>query len=150
MDLNEILIDGKRIVELIPHKPPMLMLDTLLNLNEKLVKTSFQITNHNLFVYQNHFLEAGIIENMAQSSTLIAGYEYYSLMKKENKKYIPPYGYIGAINHLYIKELPEAGNVINTESEVSVKISGVTVVTSRVFINEKEIARADMKVFMDI
>jgi 3-hydroxymyristoyl/3-hydroxydecanoyl-(acyl carrier protein) dehydratase len=47
----------------LPHREPMLMTDYILELTKEKVITSFEIKEDNIFVHNNEFVEAGLIEN---------------------------------------------------------------------------------------
>ena len=47
----------------LPHRPPMLMVDLILNVDASYVETVFLIKEDNIFVSNDVFIEAGLIEN---------------------------------------------------------------------------------------
>lgn len=149
MDLAEILIDGKKIIDLMPHKTPMLMISRLLRLDATSVETNFEINESNVLVDNSYLSEAGIIENIAQTATLTVGYDYYVSVKNKKENYIPPFGYIGAINRLIIEQLPPVGATINTKSVVNLKLADITFVKSEIWLDGKLIAEAETKVFIE-
>ena len=53
--------------QFLPHRNPMLMADYILELTKEKVVTSFEILEDNIFVHNNEFVEAGLIENLAQT-----------------------------------------------------------------------------------
>ncbi|MBN9338203.1 MAG: ABC transporter permease, partial [Chryseobacterium sp.] len=61
----------------LPHREPMLMTDYILELTEDKVITSFKITQDNIFVHNNEFVEAGLIENLAQTCSSILGQSFF-------------------------------------------------------------------------
>jgi 3-hydroxymyristoyl/3-hydroxydecanoyl-(acyl carrier protein) dehydratase len=62
------------ITSLIPQKYPFVMVGKLLLVDETLTKSSFVIKSDNLFVKNGFFQEAGLMENIAQTAALRAGY----------------------------------------------------------------------------
>ena len=56
----------------LPHRKPMLMADYILELTPETVITSFDIKPDNIFVFNNEFVEAGLIENAAQTAKTIS------------------------------------------------------------------------------
>lgn len=51
----------------------MLMVDLILDINSNFVETTFLIKEDNIFVDNNIFVEAGLIENTAQTCSAIVG-----------------------------------------------------------------------------
>ena len=73
--LKEPILELDRILQLIPQKPPFVMVDSLLEYNEKEGTTGFTIPADNILVENNIFSEPGVIEHMAQSMSLWRGYQ---------------------------------------------------------------------------
>lgn len=61
----------------LPHREPMLMVDFILELTPEKVVTSFEIKPENIFVDNNQFIEAGLIEHSAQTSSSILGQSFF-------------------------------------------------------------------------
>ncbi|WP_109098366.1 hypothetical protein [Aquimarina sp. AU58] len=125
---------------LIPQKEPFEMVDTLLGFSKTSVSSSFKITEGNLFLKDDLFLEPGIIENMAQTVALHTGYDYF--LRDEPA----PTGYIGSVKKVEIFYLPKLNEIITTKAEILHEFMGVTMVKIEVFNTEKEvIASGQMK-----
>ncbi|UGU15797.1 hypothetical protein LS482_19210 [Sinomicrobium kalidii] len=126
--------------QLIPQKPPFVMVDTLLEFSDMKVASSFTVNPENILVEDTALSEPGLIENMAQTTALHTGYACF-LQQKE-----PPTGYIGAIKNVKISVLPQINETITTKAEILHEFMGVTVVGIKVF-NAKgeEIASGQMK-----
>lgn len=138
------LVDKINILKFIPQRPPMVMVDALLSSDETTLTahTSFFIEATNIFCVENFFKEPGLIENIAQSCALRAGYTFHS----KNEKV--PLGFIGAIKNLNIHFFPEANSEIQTEIKVVNEIFDVTLVTGKVFSQGKLAAECEMKIFL--
>ncbi len=138
------LVDKINILNFIPQRPPMVMVDALLSSDEATLTahTSFFIEATNIFCEENFFKEPGLIENIAQSCALRAGYSFHS----KNEKV--PLGFIGAIKNLNIHFFPEANSEIQTEIKVVNEIFDVTLVTGKVFSQGKLAAECEMKIFL--
>jgi len=129
------------IVPLIPQKPPFVMVGKLVSTNENTTLSSFIISEDNIFVNNGVFQEAGLMENIAQTAALRAGY----IAQKENKPVAV--GYIGAVSHFEIFELPRVGDEISTMIASQNQIFDITVLSGRVWLGDKLIAQCEMKVF---
>lgn len=105
------------ITRYLPHREPFLMVDTIVNMDENLVETVFEIKPQNLFVQPDgRFAEAGLIENAAQTCAAIVAKGYYVDENLEDKADANVIGFISAIKSLRIHALPVAGDTINTKS----------------------------------
>jgi len=124
--LKEPILELERILELIPQKPPFVMVDSLLEYTEKTGTTAFTIPRDNILVENEIFSEPGLIENMAQSMSLWRGYQgFLSGLDK------PKTGFIGAIKSVEIIALPKAGSKLVTYVEILQEFLNVTSVGAR-------------------
>jgi 3-hydroxymyristoyl/3-hydroxydecanoyl-(acyl carrier protein) dehydratase len=107
------LIDIRRYL---PHRAPMLMVDLILTMNSQKAVTSFEIKEGNIFIQNNFFIEAGLIENMAQTCSSIVAKDY--LVDENNHEIdgVDVVGFISAIKTLKIHSLPKVGDVIITKA----------------------------------
>lgn len=145
--LEQPLLEGAAVNALIPQKPPIVMVDKLWYNDEVKTITGFFITENNIFCSEGIFREPGIIENIAQSAALRAGY-MFSLMDNKGKKVNPPIGYIGAIKKLTISKLPKSGTELITEIIIGQEIFDVTLITGITTQNGEPIAECEMKIFL--
>jgi len=137
---NKLPISDKDFVgNLIPQKFPFVMVDKLLSFSENEVVAGLTVSEDNIFVTTGTFQESGLIEHMAQSVALFTGYQFY--LKNEPA----PTGYIGSIKSITIAELPKLDVEIETTVNVLQEFMGVTLVDIVSRVNNKEIARGQMK-----
>lgn len=129
------------VIPLIPQKPPFVMVGKLVSTNENTTLSSFIISADNIFVKNDLFQEAGLMENIAQTAALRAGYN----ASIENKPVAV--GYIGAVSHFEIFDLPKVGDEITTMIATQNQIFDITVLSGRVWVDNKLIAQCEMKVF---
>ncbi len=137
------LIDDKnKIIELLPQKPPFVMIDKLIETNSKSTISGLKITNENIFVKDNKFYEAGIIENIAQTAAIRMGYE--CMINKTDV----PIGFIGAVKKFNLYKLPELNQEIQTTITIESTIFSLTLISGKVICNNKTIADCEMKIFI--
>jgi predicted hotdog family 3-hydroxylacyl-ACP dehydratase len=129
------------IIPLIPQKRPFVMVSKLLFTDDEITRSSFLLDMDNVLVKNGYFQEAGLLENMAQTAALGAGY----IAMAENKPVIA--GYIGAVNNFEVFGLPSAGDELITETRIENRIFNVTVVSGKVWNKGELIAACEMKVF---
>jgi hypothetical protein len=129
------------ITPLIPQKHPFVMVGKLLLVDETLTKSSFVIKSDNLFVKNGFFQEAGLMENIAQTAALRAGY----LALTDNKSVAN--GYIGSVKDFEVLQLPQIDDELLTEISIENRIFNVTVFAGKIWLNTILIASCEMKVF---
>lgn len=98
----------------LPHRAPMLMVDLILKMDSQIVETIFEIKADNIFVQNNTFVEAGMIENAAQTCSAIVAKGYYVDENNEDREDVDVIGFISALKTLKIHALPKAGDTITT------------------------------------
>lgn len=145
--INQPLLEGAEVSALIPQKPPMEMVDKLWVSNDKTVISGFTILDNNVFVKDGVFTEPGLIENIAQTAAIGAGYNAY-LLSKSGTKTNPPVGYIGAIKKLVIHKLPPVGSELVTEVNVQQIVFDVTLIGGKTTVNGEVVAECEMKIFI--
>lgn len=139
--LKEPIITADKILQLIPQRPPFVMVDTLYEYTQLTGTTGFSIPKDNILVEEGFFSEPGLIEHMAQSMSLHRGYHGFLAGLEK-----PKTGFIGVIKFVEILELPKAGSRLKTHVEILHEIMNVTSVSA---VTENEagivIARSEMK-----
>ncbi|WP_343705141.1 ABC transporter permease [Flavobacterium sp.] len=108
----------------LPHRAPMLMVDLILNIDSSSVETVFLVEEDNIFVQNNVFIEAGLIENTAQTCSAIVGKKYFfddNGLENENVNVI---GFISALKNVKIHALPKVGETIITKADLVSKFTG--------------------------
>lgn len=115
---------GIDIQNYLPHRAPMLMVDLILDINSSFVETTFLIKEDNIFVDNNIFVEAGLIENTAQTCSAIVGKKYFFEEDGTENENVNVIGFISALKNLKIHSLPKAGNTIITKAILVSKFIG--------------------------
>jgi len=139
---EKIIANEKEILRYIPQKPPMVMVGKLLSVEGRRTLTSFTISEDNMFCKRKRFIEAGLIENIAQTAAAGAGYR--SMLK--NEPTLP--GFIGGIKNLVIHSLPVVGDLLITEVSVEHEIFDATVIMGKISVNSRLVAECEMKIFL--
>lgn len=126
----------------IPQKPPMVMVDRLIEVTEKTTITSLIIREDNVFCEEGFFREPGLIENMAQTAAAGAG----ATPGREGEK--ARVGFIGGIRNLKIAGFPKVGQEIITHVTVMHEVFDVSIMQGEVFLNDQLIATCELKIFL--
>jgi 3-hydroxymyristoyl/3-hydroxydecanoyl-(acyl carrier protein) dehydratase len=132
------------IFDLIPQRPPMVMIDKLIYADPKTGKGIFYITESNPFCFNGQLLEAGMMECIAQTAAAFTGYSRLS-MHEEVKK-----GYIGSVKNLVVYSLPSAGTEIQSEITLENELLGFTIITGRIKQNDNLLAECEMRILIEV
>ncbi len=128
--------------ELIPQRPPFVMIDKLVSFDMVLTTTELTVREDNLFVADGHLSGEGLIENVAQTCAARMG---YINMNKGDKVKI---GVIGAISQFEVSRTPKVGETIATTIEVLDEMFQITMVKAVVTCDHETLAQANMKIAM--
>ncbi len=142
MNLNYLMFGKDQMEQLIPQRNPMVMVDGLLNSDEQSTTSTLTILEENMFVQQDFLQESGIIENMAQTAALRAGYQ------AKLKGSTPDIGFIGAVKRLTIQRLPQTNEQLLTEITLTSEMLGAMIVHATTRINNEVIAEGDLSIFL--
>jgi 3-hydroxyacyl-[acyl-carrier-protein] dehydratase len=135
------LVPRHDIVKFIPQREPIVMVHTLLEASEEHASTSFTIEPGNIFLSNGYFAEPGLIENIAQTAAVQAGFHYSQLNMPV------PIGYIAAVKNLKIAQLPKENSTIHTKVKVTNKVLDVTVVEGVIEQDGNRICSCEMRIF---
>ncbi|MDL2262289.1 hypothetical protein LJC11_02165 [Bacteroidales bacterium OttesenSCG-928-I21] len=131
---------NENILELIPQRPPFVMVEKLVSCNYEQTITEMTIRPNNLFVENNIFTEMGILENIAQTCAARLGFL--------NKNQPVKIGMIGSVNNFELSSLPSCGKTIQTTIDLNNEVFNVIVITANVTCEEKTLASCKMKVIL--
>ena len=133
-------IEDITIKELIPQRPPFVMIDKLLSSDLVVTTTELEVREDNIFVADGRLTAEGLMENIAQTCAARMG--YINLSRGEKVKI----GVIGAVNSYGIFQTPKVGERIVTIIEVLEEMFQITLVKAVVRCGEKVMAEANMKI----
>ena len=126
--------------ELIPQRPPFVMIDKMLSFNMTVTETQLEIRADNVFCKEGHLSAEGLMENIAQTCAARMG--YINLTKNEAVKI----GVIGSVNNFEVFRTPKVGEVITTSIEVLEEMFQITMVNAVVKCGDETLAQANMKI----
>ncbi|MCK9400134.1 MAG: hypothetical protein M0Q51_09105 [Bacteroidales bacterium] len=140
------LISEENILELIPQRYPMVMIDNLVTCDEKQAISKLNIRRENLFLNSHGLTSAGMMEAMAQTAAARTGYLMKNQPESENIKI--PIGVIGSIKNFRMNFQPLIGSVIVTTVSIEHEVLQATVVKGKVEMNGELAAESDMQIFL--
>ncbi len=132
----------ENIFSLIPQRPPFVMIDELLYSDDKITRTCFRVQEDNVLVSNSKLLEAGLVENIAQTAAARAGHA----AQLDNQPVA--IGYIGAVNNLKVFSLPKVLDELETEIIVVNQVFNVTIISGEIRCKGETIAQCEMKIFI--
>lgn len=135
----------ENIALLLPQKAPFVMVDGLIAQAEKSTKTTFFIHENNVLCHKGKWSEAGIIENIAQSTALHLSLRQMEADKSDNFK--PKLGVIGAVKKFVLHKLPNVNTQVQTEISVKHEIGNALIVDALCLCNQQMVASCELSVF---
>ena len=143
---------GVDIQNYLPHRAPMLMVDLILDINSSFVETTFLIKEDNIFVDNNIFVEAGLIENTAQTCSAIVGKKYFFEEDGTENENVNVIGFISALKNLKIHSLPKTGDTIITKANLVSKFIGddytLCTMSCESLLEDKTLLECDINLFI--
>ena len=136
------LVQGREILKLIPHRPPMVLIDALIEWEENRAVSIFTPQRDTIFCEEGHFQAPGLIENIAQTAAASAGYAYRQHGRES------PAGFIGAIKGLVVHKLPPVGKLLETEIRIERSVFKITIIKGSVTCENQLLAECEMKIFV--
>jgi 3-hydroxyacyl-[acyl-carrier-protein] dehydratase len=131
------------VIQYIPQRAPVVMIDELLSSSDGMTVTRFEVKENNLFVKDNQFTEAGLMENIAQTAAAGVGYAF-ALQEAP----VPP-GFIGALKNFKIERLPKVGEQLLSRVEILQEVFEITLIKGEINTPEGEaIASCEMKILL--
>lgn len=128
------------IFEIIPQRPPMVMIDSLESCDDTTTVTSFFIKPDCILADNDELTAEGMLENIAQTCAARIG--YLNRLAGHTVKL----GFIGAIKSFRLTVRPKVGDTIKTTITVKEEIFGITLVDADISLNGNIIANTTMKI----
>lgn len=138
--MSEVICRGDELLELLPQREPILLVDTLYKCDEQGCQTGLHIREDNMFCIEGSLCAEGIIEHMAQSASVHLGYR--SIRKGEPVRI----GYIGEVRDFRLTADPRAGDTLETFVQVLSEVMGITLISAETFCGEVPVAMCRMKI----
>jgi predicted hotdog family 3-hydroxylacyl-ACP dehydratase len=135
------LVEKNDVLRYIPQRPPMVMVDGLLTNDDLESKSILTLSKKNILCRDGLFTEAGLIENMAQTAALKAGFE--AQQKGEKVKI----GFIGAVKNFKLRQLPKDNSMLTTTIKPTHNFGNISLVKAEVWCDERLLAEAELTIF---
>ena len=162
------------VLDLLPQRPPFIMVDKLTHFEPKSAKTVFTVRADNMFCIDGVMEESGFVENIAQTCAVYTGFKQHlgnnsfgivvddTVPEQTNRFGISKVvdeptdckrdeikiGVIAMINTLDITRRPVVGEVLETSISIEDEVFSTTVVSAEVKIAGDTVATCRMKLFL--
>lgn len=131
-------------MELVPQRPPFIMVGELLFADDTTARTRFIVDVANPLVDRGRFTAGGLLENVAQTVAAGAGYMALPAGRPVTA------GHIVSVSRFTIRSLPLPGDELLTETTIRTRIPDIIVISGRVICNGVEIAACEMKILTNV
>jgi predicted hotdog family 3-hydroxylacyl-ACP dehydratase len=131
------------IEQLIPQRPPMVLVDALVEADEQGGLSIFDVRADGIFVAEGCLQEAGLLENMAQTAAAWSGMRAY----RESRP--PDIGFIGGLGKVGILNNPPVGARLSTRIRILHEVMNATIAEGSVFYEGQMIATCELKIFLN-
>lgn len=136
------VIPPDEIVEYIPQRAPIVMVDNFYGVDGDLSVSELLVLEGNIFCEDGCLSECGVIEHIAQSAALRVGYIYKSQSKEV------PIGYIGSVNKFRMYDMPLIGERVRTEIKVEQEFMNITLISAISRVDNRLVAECTMKIYL--
>ncbi|MDR1747068.1 MAG: pseudouridylate synthase [Tannerella sp.] len=133
------------ITELLPQRPPFILVDRLTHYSRGGGKTVYMVREGSPFCTNGRMEETGLIENIAQTCAARMGYEEKTEAHRDGNIKI---GFVGMIKHMEIFRNPLVGEQLETTVIIREDVFSTSLVETKVEIGGELIAACDMKIFL--
>ena len=138
------------IQQFLPHRRPMLFVDTIIWIEKTYVEALFTIKPNQLFIQDEYFTEIGLLENMAQVCSTIIGQNYFINFSDLHKGDV--IGFISTIKTAEILRLPKINQTITTKATLLEVFDydefTISLMESKVMIDEEVFATSTMNLML--
>lgn len=127
--------------EFLPQQAPFLLVDRMLSCEQHLCHTDFPVPMVHPLVKDGVLLEAGVLENIAQSCAAHIGYLSRNIPVR--------IGVVASIRNLKIHTFPRVGDVVETVvEEQGDPIFSVSIYMAKVMVGDQLVAEGEMRVVL--
>mgnify|MGYP002621659290 CR=1 FL=1 len=138
------MYEGEGIKTFIPQREPMLMVDALYQADDTSVDTGLTIAKTNIFCdEEGNFSESGVIEHIAQSAAVFAGYNDW----KNGRPIV--LGYIAEIKKFSLLSKAKIGDKLESSLKTVSQAMNITLMDAETKIGDNTVAKCKIKIFMD-
>jgi predicted hotdog family 3-hydroxylacyl-ACP dehydratase len=128
------------VLDLLPQRPPFIMIDKLVFSDEVVTTTKFLVRSDNIFMEGDVLNACALVENIAQTCAARMGCINYVNHEKVR------IGFIGSVRNLNILRPVRLGELLTTSIEVKEEVMQLTLVEASVRVGDETVVTAEMKI----
>jgi len=128
------------VLDLLPQRPPFIMIDRLVFSDEVVTTTKFLVRSDNIFMEGDVLNACALVENIAQTCAARIG--YINSVNHEKVRI----GIIGSVRNLNILRPVRLGELLTTSIEVKEEVMQLTLVEASVRVGDETVVTAEMKI----
>ncbi|MDR1671685.1 MAG: hydroxymyristoyl-ACP dehydratase [Alistipes sp.] len=136
------IASGSQILDYIPQRPPVVMVDAFYGVEGDISLSGFTVPAGHVFCRDGELDECALVENMAQSAALRVGW----LCAREGRPV--PLGFIGSVAKCAIARRARAGEELRTTVTVVAEVGNVTLAEAEVASGGEKIGACTLKIFL--
>lgn len=140
---QEPVYSGDAILELIPQREPMVMVDKFFGIDGRDSFSGLTVTEENLFCNDGVLSEEGMIEHFAQSAAARIGFLFV-----QHKETVPV-GFIGAVSKFAVYSHPSIGSELRTVVSIIQEVGNITLARVQSWVEDQLIAEGDLKIYLN-
>ena len=127
--------------ELIPQRPPFVMIDKLLSFDMTVTVTQLEVRPDNVFCKDGRLTAEGLMENAAQTCSARIGF-----ISKYVENRPVSIGLLCRIRNFTVHGLPSVGDALRTCVSATASVGQMTIFRTRTFRGEELIAEGELAV----
>lgn len=133
------------ISDYLPQRHPFILVDEIVEADEKMCRTHYDITSDNMMVEEGELTEGGLIENLAQTCAAHIGFVEIHIRKSKKIRI----GLVGAVKHCTIMRYPKIGETITTEVQEEQVFGEMSSYSAIMRKGEEVIAKGELQVVLN-
>ena len=127
---------------LLPHKGPMCCIDRLLSSSKTAAITEADLHAEHVLLTDGLLDPAGCVELAAQTAGALQGFDQY-------KQGLPPKsGFLVGVQDFFVHGIARAGDTVRIEAAIIAELGEMTVLSARLFHQERLLAEGRLKVYV--
>ena len=135
------MLDTKQIMEIIPHRQPFLLIDTIEELEIGKKAVAKKCVTYNEPFFAGHFPKEPVMPGVLILEALAQTGAVAILSKPENKGKI---AYFGAVNSAKFREKVFPGDVLMLETEIIREKGPIGIGSAKAYVNGKVVVQAEL------
>jgi len=129
--------------KLLPHRPPMILVEQLIECQPRQGKVTAVVRRNDLFVDDSGVMEpVALIELVAQSYAAIKGYDDLTHQRPVQK------GFLVGSRTFKVNRCPRVGEPLGIEIVTTAELDGFSVVDGTICVGEEVIAQGSVKLWL--